>query len=379
MSLKRFTKLFAVALAGSMLFTGCGKINTSATLITVKNGDQTDTITLGYANFVARYNQALYDVYYGSYMGDDMWSQDMMGNGKTMEDETKDSVIEELENWYVETLHAEDYGVSLSDDDKKAIDEATKSFMEANSGAAVEQIGATEEYLKQLLTDRTYAMRMEAAIRKEGEGKVEVTDDEAKQSTISYLFFATETESAAENVADAVQDVIDADQNGETSEQADANEKALADAKKAAKAADFNAADIAVEEEAQTFSFNPDDDPADVTGMPEEVIKTAKSLKEGEMSDVITTDDGYYVIRLDKKLDKDATASRKEELKNEKVTKYYEDILEGYKAKITFTVDDANWEKVKFEERFSNGAPEASDETDVTDEVLDGQEVDLNE
>ena len=379
MSLKRFTKLFAVALAGSMLFTGCGKINTSATLITVKNGDQTDTITLGYANFVARYNQALYDVYYGSYMGDDMWSQDMMGNGKTMEDETKDSVIEELENWYVETLHAEDYGVSLSDDDKKAIDEAAKSFMEANSGAAVEQIGATEEYLKQLLTDRTYAMRMEAAIRKEGEGKVEVTDDEAKQSTISYLFFATETESAAENVADAVQDVIDADQNGETSEQADANEKALADAKKAAKAADFNAADIAVEEEAQTFSFNPDDDPADVTGMPEEVIKTAKSLKEGEMSDVITTDDGYYVIRLDKKLDKDATASRKEELKNEKVTKYYEDILEGYKAKITFTVDDANWEKVKFEERFSNGAPEASDETDVTDEVLDGQEVDLNE
>ncbi len=379
MSLKRFTKLFAVALAGSMLFTGCGKINTSATLITVKNGDQTDTITLGYANFVARYNQALYDVYYGSYMGDDMWSQDMMGNGKTMEDETKDSVIEELENWYVETLHAEDYGVSLSDDDKKAIDEAAKSFMEANSGAAVEQIGATEEYLKQLLTDRTYAMRMEAAIRKEGEGKVEVTDDEAKQSTISYLFFATETESAAENVADAVQDVIDADQNGETSEQADANEKALADAKKAAKAADFNAADIAVEEEAQTFSFNPDDDPADVTGMPEEVIKTAKSLKEGEMSDVITTDDGYYVIRLDKKLDKDATASRKEELKNEKVTKYYEDILEGYKAKITFTVDDANWEKVKFEERFSNGAPEVSDETDVTDEVLDGQEVDLNE
>ncbi|MCR5099211.1 MAG: peptidyl-prolyl cis-trans isomerase [Lachnospiraceae bacterium] len=375
MSLKRVTRFFTVALAGCMLFTGCGKINTSAKLITVQNGDKTETITLGYGNFVARYNQALYDVYYGSYMGEDMWTTDMMGTGATMEADTKESVIEELENWYVEKQNAADYNVSLSDEDTMAIEEAAKKFMSDNSEAAIEQIGATEEYVKQLLTDRTYAVRMEEAIRKEAEGKVEVTDAEAKQATISYLQF--DKADAAASTADAVVDAVNDIENGE--EPSNKSEEALADAKKAAAAADFDAADTAVDVDADTFSYNPDDKAEDVDGMPAEVIEAAKSLSEGQMSDVIETDSAYYVIRLDSKLDKVATASRKQELQEEKVTKYYEDILKGYKDKLTFTVDEKNWEKVKFEERFTNGASEASDENDVTEEVLNGEEVDLNE
>ncbi len=375
MSLKRFTKFAAVALAGTMLFSGCSRINTSATLITVKNGDQTENITLGYGNFVARYNQALYDVYYGSYMGDDMWTQDLTGSGSTMEDDTKGSVIDELENWYVETLHADEYNVSISEDDKKAIDEAAKSFLESNSGAAIEQIGATEEYVKKLLTDRTYAMRMEAAIREEGEGKVEVSDDEAKQATFSYLKF--DKADAAATTADAVVDAVNDIESGE--EPVNQSEESLANAKKAAAAKDFATAQSVSDQEASTYSYSVNSKPEDDTVMGEDVIKAAQSLSEGQMSDVIETDDAYYVIRLDKKYDKTASEAKKQELINDKVTDYYEDILEGWKAKITFTVDEENWKKVKFEDRFSNGAPEASDENDVTDEVLNGEEVDLNE
>ncbi len=355
MSFKRVTKLAAIALAGTFVFTGCGKINTSATLVTIKNGDASETITLGYGNFVARYNQALMDAYYGSYMGADMWTQDM-GSGETMEDSTKGSVLEEMENWYVSTQHASDYGVGLSDSDKKSIEDAAKKFMDSNSSAAVEQMGATEEYVKQFLTDRTYTSRVESAINKEFEKTVSVSDKECEQSTFSYLLFEKGTEDGAAATADAVVDAVEAVENATDSADQAADETAQAKTKAdvAAGAANFDEAAALSDVEAQTYSFNPNED--EDSGMDAAVIKAAKGLKEGEMSKVVETDDGFYVIRLDKKHDKDATESKREELKNEKISQNYTDVLDGWKKDITWTVDEKAWEGVKFDERFSNGA-----------------------
>ena len=55
------------ALSATMLLTGCGKLNGNADLMTIKNGDKTETISLGYANFAARYQQSMYDQYLLSY------------------------------------------------------------------------------------------------------------------------------------------------------------------------------------------------------------------------------------------------------------------------------------------------------------------------
>ncbi len=380
MSLKRFTKLMALGLTGAILFTGCGKINTSATLVTITNGDKTETISLGYGNFVARYNQALYDMYYGSYMGADMWTEDLSGSGSTMEDDTKKSVLEEMETWYVSTQHAGDYDVSVSSEDETAISEAVKAFMAANSGAAIEQLGATEEYVTKLLTDRTYAMRVQEAIEKDAEGEVEVTDKEAKQSTFSYLFFDKgEDDNPASVTADAVTDAIEDIENGESKKEDDEAAQAKTKADVAADAANFDEAAALSDVEPETYSYTTAADPAEDGGMDEAVIKAAKKLSEGEMSSVIETDDGYYVIRLDKKYDKEATESKRESLKSEKINDYYQDIIDGWKEEITWTVDEKAWAKVEFNERFSNGAPASSEGTDVTDKVLEGDEVDLSE
>ena len=386
MLLKRFKKLMAVSLSGALLLTGCGRINSNATLVTVTNGDTTETISLGYGNFVARYNQALYDMYYGSYMGEDMWTEDLMGTGNTMQDDTKESVLEEMETWYVSKLHADQYGVSISADDEKAIVDAAAAFMEANSETAKEQIGATEDYVKRLLTERTYAVRVQTAIEQEAEGEVEVTNDEAKQSTFSYYKFDKTEDEGAAATADAVVDAIeDAESEEDTDSAAEAeaaNQEALANAKQVAAAEDFDNAGSSVDAELSTYSFTTAADPADDTGMDEAVITAAKKLSEGQVSDVIETDDGYYVIRLDKKYDKEATETKKEELKNQKVSEYYDEILDGWKGEITWTVDEKAWAKVTFEERFTNGAPaveETESGTDYTEEVLNGEEVVLDD
>ena len=363
MAFKNLGRVMAAALAGALLLTGCSGIKKDATLVTVVNGDKTETISLGYGNFVARYNQALYDVYYGSYMGEDMWSQDMSGSGSNMQDETKDSVLEEMETWYLCTAHASDYQVSLSDEDKKAIDDAAKSFMSANSDAAIDQIGATEDYVRQLLTDRTYATRVRAAIDKESEGKVEVTDDESKQSTLSYYLFE---KGGTPDEADSIVEAVENAEATSEEETAQTNETALANAKSVASAEDFDKAGDGLDVTVQTHSFTTAADASEDGTLPEAVISAAKGMSEGQVSDVIDTDDGYYVIRLDKKYDKDATEDKKDELFAQKQNEYYEDILEGWKGKITWTVDDKAWAKVKFEERFSNGAP-ATDDADVDD------------
>lgn len=52
-----------------------------------------------------------------SLFGDDVWSSDLYNNGTTMEDNTKNSVIEMIENLYILQNHMADYDVTLTDDE----------------------------------------------------------------------------------------------------------------------------------------------------------------------------------------------------------------------------------------------------------------------
>ena len=381
MLLKKHSGFIAAVLAGTLLLSGCGGINKDATLVTIKDGDATSTISLGYGNFAARYTQALYDVYYGSYMGEDMWTQDMSGSGVTMQEETKDTVVDDLEEWYLAAAHADEYNVSLSDEDKASIDEAAAAFMSSNSEEAIEQIGATEEYVKQLLTDRTIASRVRAAIETEAEGKIEITDDEVRSATFSYYKFDKAAESPASATADAVTKAIEDIESGEdpndNSETEAANQEALSNAKKVA-SGDFEKDGEKLDATLETYSYVIAGDSTDETLDPQ-VIDAAKKLKEGQVSDVIETDSGYYVIRLDSEHDDSATETKRSSVKTEKISEYYDDILEGWKKSITWTLDEKVWKKVGFEERFTNGAPaaeqETTDGTDVTEQVAAGEEV----
>ena len=59
---------------------------------------------------------------------------------------------------------------------------------------------------------------------------------------------------------------------------------------------------------------------------PDEVLKVLRGLKNGEVADnIIETDTGYYVVRLDKINDEDATASKRESLQNSKENTYFTD------------------------------------------------------
>ena len=174
-----------VLVLGMMILSGCKIRNYSSKLIDINNGE--DGITLGYANFIFKYNQARYDTQYGDSYGAKLWTEDMTGMGQTFADQVKDNIVETLETQYVIKKHADEYKVEITDEDKTKIDDTTKKFMEENSSSTLNAMGADEDVVKQMLTDMVYVFKMEKAMTDRGRADGAITDANSSSTYINNL------------------------------------------------------------------------------------------------------------------------------------------------------------------------------------------------
>ncbi len=338
------------ALSAVVMMTGCGKINSNETLVTIKTEDGTkDTISLGYGNFVARYQQAMYDQYLLAYYGEDMWKSDMSGSGSTLQEDTKDGVLEDMEAQYLAKVHASDYGVEISKDQKNDIAEAAKKFISDNDKESLKAMGATEEYVKEYLEYRTYyALVSEAA---KDAADADIKDEDCWMRSFSYVLFDTTGKTDADgNKTDLTDDEI---------------AEMKTQAKELSTSEDFDAKVEELGLTTQNFSYlkgESEDESMDMS-----VIKEAEQLKEGEQSGVIVVEGtGMYVIKLTADHDEDASNSKRESLQSEAFDK----LMEQWKEAITWKVNDKAWEKVQFDSLFK--APETKeDSTETSTEAED--------
>ncbi len=323
----------AAGLAAATLLSACAPKN-DETLVNINKGEA--SIEYGYGNFFANYYKSLYDTTYGSYYGTDFWTKDMSGNGSTMEADVKDSLMDELKSEYLLEQHAADYGVTLSDDDAKAIDDAAAAFLDDNEKKAVKAMGATEEYIKKMLTGMFYSNKVEAAIK--AETQVSLTDDETGQSKMSYVCFSTKGKTESTDSTSLSPDLSDEEK---------AKVKENAEALAAADASEFEDKAKELGGEVKTYTYTTAADSYTDATIPESVIKAAKDLDEGETSDVIEDEDtGYYVVRLDAVHDDDATSSKIEELTASAQSEHYKEVLDGWEADLDWSVDDSLWDKI---------------------------------
>ena len=182
---KKMLCLGMVLVLGMMILSGCKIRNYNSKLIDINNGE--DGITLGYANFVFKYNQARYDTQYGDSYGAKLWTEDMTGMGQTFADQVKDNIVETLETQYVIKKHADEYKVEITDEDKTKIDDTTKKFMEENSSSTLNAMGADEDVVKQMLTDMVYVFKMEKAMTDRGRADGAITDANSSSTYINNL------------------------------------------------------------------------------------------------------------------------------------------------------------------------------------------------
>ncbi len=354
MKAKRILPLLLAAAMGMSVFAGCGNAIDANKAGATLEGEE---ISLGFMNFMARYQQAVYDGQLGTMFGNTMWTQDLMGEGTDMQTSVKKQVTENIETLYLLEDHMADYKVEITDEELAKMDEAAEKFMSDNTKAAIRQIGATKEYVKEMLRLNTIQVKMRAEMDKEVD--TEVSDDEAAQKTISYV---------------QVNNHATTDEDGETveyTEEEKANLKTEVEAFAASAADDFSAA-----AETAGYTVTPYSYGADEENLAEEVREAADKLKEGEISEVITTDDSYYVVRMDSTFDEEATEEKKESIVQERKNEHYTEICDGYKKDIKFEVNEDEWAKVKFDEFFTIKQTETEDEHDHDHDAEGAEEAD---
>ncbi len=326
----------ALALTASMLFTGCGSIDVDATLATC---DGEVVYTLGYGNFVARYMQSIYDSYLISYYGEDIWSQESTdddGNTITMEESLKSGIIDGFETTYLLYLHADDYGVSLTDEELEEITAAATEFLEENDEDTLDVLTATQEIVEQYLTYQAYEQKMTTAI--EDETEITVTEEDAITSTFSYVFIDTTGTT---------------DDDGNEVEYTDEEiEELRAQAEAIATADDYDATAEGYDLTVRSSTFVVADE--DSGSLDTSIMEVLRGMTDGEVSDVIEIeDDGFYVVRLDSTNDADETAETLESLIDEEKSAHYDEVVEGWKDEVEWVVDEEAWAQIKFDTLFT--------------------------
>lgn len=354
MKLKR---LAALVLAGAMCLTslvGCGvkPEETAATL-----GDQ--TVSAGLVNFICKYQKASIDDTYVAYFGEDFWGKDMYGYGTTMEEDLKTSIMNVLHELYTVKAHVADYKVALTEEETAAIKKAAQAFIAANSEAALEELGATEEIVTEMLTLYTIQAKMYDAIIVDVDRNVSDVEANMRGITLVQIDLTGKYDDKGNYVkyTDAEKKAVKA-----------TAEKILADAAsvgldKAAKNHKYTASDTA---------YNQKD-----TSMDKTLLEALNALKVGETSKLIETKSYIYIATIDEDVDKKATEENREAIIAERESKHYSDKLKAWQKDDGWKVDEDVVERIEFHNILTQKDPNAKDtekNTEKNTEKVDSTE-----
>ena len=383
--MKEMTKKTAVvAMAGIMaagMLTGCGekKLDGSKTVATV---DETK-IPLGVVSLSVREGQMQTEAMYRSYMGGsdfDIWDTEAE-KGKTYGEQAVEESLKDVELMYIMKAKAADYDVELTDEDEKAIAEAAASFMEANSEETIADLAVTEDQVKTYLELQTYKQKIHDPIIADVDKNV--SDEEAQQSSFEYVSVSTadlSDDEIKEKKEDAqkILDGLKADPDGDFSEIA----KSVDDSYSSLSGT-FDANETSEDED--TDDEDADDGSSSYSGTyPEEVIDVLRTLDDGEVaSDIIETDTAYYVVKLDKKDDEEATETKKESIISTREQTLYTDTTEKWLDDADIKEEKKVLKTLKVTDNHKYVAPTATpaptEEAAETEEVTETPEADATE
>ncbi|MEQ2372405.1 FKBP-type peptidylprolyl isomerase [Blautia sp. CLA-JM-H16] len=354
------TALVCVTAAGMM--TGCGskKLDGTKTAVTVNK----EEVSLGVVNLAARMQQAQAEAMYKMYLGG---NSDSMSIWDTkMEDESDETygenavttTVESVEKMCLEKEHASEYDVEITDDEQKAIEEAAKNFMAANTDETIAELAVSEDDVKKFLELETYDLKMKDAI----EAKADIKLDEKEYQQMAFSYASVRV--SGDNVTDD-----DAKKNEENIQKFldKLNEDTTADFSEIGKEIDENM--TATTGTCPTYEEG-DDSATNGDAYPDDVRTALRKLEEGEVNkDIIKTDSIWYVVRLDSKDDETATENKKESLTSTKKDDYYNDTTDGWKKKADIKEEKKLIKKIKITDNhsFTIQTPTPTPEAEVTE------------
>ena len=309
-------------------------------------------------NFYLRYQQIQMQAF-GAYFGEDFMNQDLMGTGTPYGETIRDTAVETLKEYYVVEAHAQELGVSLSDEEKGRIQEAAKAFLGANDSKALKAMSADEATVTHVLS----LMTLQNKVYDDRAATIDTQVDEAlvAQKRIGYVMSSLAGTTDEEgNVTELTEE-----EKGEKKTQMETLLAAAEESGDLSGAADGQGLNYS------TLTYGQEGSTPD-----EAVEQAADALAEGEISGLIETEDSYYIVCLESAYDEEATESARQNELSQRERDAYDSWYNPLLESTEITTSDERIQMLTFDRIFSQPAEEEPEEAEEaeTSEGGDGSE-----
>jgi foldase protein PrsA len=245
---------------------------------------------------------------YGSEYGIDLWGYDF--GDESLEDYVKDIALSELVRVTCMDLLAQEQEIALDESELKLVEKSAKKYVQSLSDDEIAFMGVKQSdvelaYEHYALAEKLYRT-LTTGVEKE------VSDDEARVMRIQQIYVTDE------ETADLVAEKLD---SGE----------------------DFSAV-------AGTYNKASTIEICIARGdMPEEVEAVAFEMDDGDFSEKIPVDGGYYFIRCLNKYEEELTETNKDVIRERREKGQFDDAYAEFVASAVYELNEELWDGVTLE------------------------------
>lgn len=268
------------------------------------------------------------NLYENSY-GEEIWSQEL-SEGTTLLDYVKDTVKERLAQVSALNRLAKKQKVTLSDKEEKKVSKAAQAYFDGLTEAEKEYMDVSLKSVEKAYSKYALAQKVYNEITKEV--NPEISDAQSLVIKVESIFLATSTKDA----------------NGNVVKSSKAERKEI---KKKMTEIRSLVCDDGAEFTDMAKKYSDDEKTEYVFGrgeMIEEYEKAAYALKAGEVSQVITTSDGFYLIKCIEDYMIEETQKNKEAIIAKEKDNAFMEIYKPYLETLTSEFNDEVWNGIDF-------------------------------
>jgi len=245
----------------------------------------------------------------------------------TIEDYVKKTVIAQLAQIKSMALFSKQYNIELTQEETSTLNQAAKDYFNSLNDAQVKAMGITLEDVVSAYSDYLLASKVYSSLTTET--NTEVSDDEARIITVQQIVINKYSLDQSGNKVPATEE-----------EKAEAYSKASTILEKAKNGEDF--ANLA-----ENYS---DNDTCELSlgrgKLENSVEKIVFNMENDELSDIIETEDSYYIMKCINSYDIEATDANKEVIIEQRKAKAFDEVYEVFVNGLVSEFNDELWNAV---------------------------------
>lgn len=344
---KRKQRYLALAAALMISLTGCSlPFSKEETKARVQiSGELTpDSVIMRVGDLGVAYREALLYMYqlkerYEQGFGKNIWDFTLEGD-QSFGEYAKEEVMDHLIQIKVITQQAQKEDVALTEDEVAEILGEAEDYLDGIKSADIKKYGLTKELIASIYEENRLAEKMFDVTT--SVVSTDISDEEAKQTGLAYLLVMT-------NGTDRNGKEISVQGKKGRKQALERAENLRKQAKTAADFENFADANSDLEEHEITYGSMDLEDTENLK-LPEAVLQRGLKMKTGEMSKILKTEEGYYLLYCVNEFDEDATRAKKEEMIEKEQERVFSEAYGQWLSDYEVEVGKKLWEEISFQE-----------------------------